>query len=79
KSGSLDYMASTDKVKRVGSFIVMDNYPFHVQVALSEEDYLARWERNLLTVTILFVLFDSASIFGFIIVKKSYKKEQSAI
>ncbi|MCG3715482.1 PAS domain-containing protein, partial [Aliarcobacter butzleri] len=79
KSGSLEYVASTDDQKRVGSFIVMDKYPFYVQVALSEEDYLARWERNLLTVTILFVLFVLASIFVFIIVKKSYKKEQIAI
>ncbi|MFY9109955.1 PAS domain-containing protein, partial [Aliarcobacter butzleri] len=79
KSGSLEYIASTDNEKRVGSFIVMDKYPFYVQVALSQEDYLARWERNLLTVTILFVLFVLASIFVFIIVKKSYKKEQIAI
>ena len=75
KSGSLEYIASTDNEKRVGSFIVMDKYPFYVQVALSEEDYLARWEKNLLTVTILLILFVLASIFVFIIVKKSYKKE----
>ncbi|MFY9093456.1 cache domain-containing protein, partial [Aliarcobacter butzleri] len=79
KSGSLEYIASTDNEKRVGSFIVMDKYPFYVQVALSEEDYLARWEKNLLTVTILLILFVLASIFVFIIVKKSYKKEQIAI
>lgn len=79
KSGSLEYIASTDNEKRVGSFIVMDKYPFYVQVALSQEDYLARWEKNLLTVTILLILFVLASIFVFIIVKKSYKKEQIAI
>ncbi|MCT7614215.1 PAS domain S-box protein [Aliarcobacter butzleri] len=79
KSGSLEYIASTDKQKRVGSFIVMDKYPFYVQVALSQEDYLARWEKNLLIVTILLILFVLASIFVFIIVKKSYKKEQIAI
>ncbi|OUD15932.1 PAS domain S-box protein [Thioflexithrix psekupsensis] len=45
-SGSLTYVASTDGVQRVGSFKRLDNYPFYVQVALSADHYLYRWEKE---------------------------------
>ncbi|WP_323660259.1 cache domain-containing protein [Aliarcobacter butzleri] len=57
KSGSLEYVASTDNEKRVGSFVLMGKYPFYVQVALSEQEYLAQWKKNLTIVTILLTLF----------------------
>ncbi|RBQ31615.1 hypothetical protein CRU92_05215 [Arcobacter sp. FW59] len=79
KAGGLEYIASTDKHKRVGSFIVMDKYPFYVQVAISEQEYLEHWKRNLLIVAILIILFILIAFLVFIAIKKSYKKEQTAI
>ncbi len=79
KSGSLEYVASTDNEKRVGSFVLMGKYPFYVQVALSEQEYLAQWKKNLTIVTILLTLFIVISIFIFLLLKRSYKKEQIAI
>ncbi|MDK2061889.1 PAS domain S-box protein [Aliarcobacter butzleri] len=79
KSGSLEYVASTDNEKRVGSFVLMDKYPFYVQVAISEQEYLSQWKKNLTIVTILLTLFIVISIFIFLLLKRSYKKEQIAI
>lgn len=79
KSGSLEYIESADNEKKVGSFVVMDKYPFYVQVALSEDEYLAQWEKNLKLVVIILILFILAAIFIFINFRKSYKKEQLAI
>ncbi|MCG3665016.1 PAS domain S-box protein [Aliarcobacter butzleri] len=79
KAGSLEYVASTDNEKRVGSFVLMGKYPFYVQVALSEQEYLAQWKKNLTIVTILLTLFIVISIFIFLLLKRSYKKEQIAI
>ncbi|MCT7912280.1 PAS domain S-box protein [Arcobacter lacus] len=79
KAGSLEYVASTDNEKRVGSFVLMDKYPFYVQVALSEQEYLAQWKKNLTIVTILLILFIVISIFIFLLLKRSYEKEQIAI
>ncbi|WP_151947842.1 PAS domain S-box protein [Aliarcobacter butzleri] len=75
KSGSLEYVASTDNEKRVGSFVLMDKYPFYVQVAISEQEYLSQWKKNLTIVTILLTLFIVISIFIFLLLKRSYKKE----
>lgn len=79
KAGSLEYVASTDNEKRVGSFVLMGKYPFYVQVALSEQEYLAQWKKNLTIATILLTLFIVISIFIFLLLKRSYKKEQIAI
>ncbi|MCT7584452.1 PAS domain S-box protein [Aliarcobacter butzleri] len=79
KAGSLEYVASTDNEKRVGSFVLMDKYPFYVQVAISEQEYLAQWKKNLTIVTILLILFIVISIFIFLLLKRSYEKEQIAI
>lgn len=79
KAGSLEYVASTDNEKRVGSFVLMDKYPFYVQVAISEQEYLSQWKKNLTIVTILLTLFIVISIFIFLLLKRSYKKEQIAI
>ena len=45
-AGALRYTASTDGVKRVGSFQTIEDYPFYVQVAVSEEYALAGWWRR---------------------------------
>lgn len=46
KAGTLEYIASTDSKKRVGSFIVMENFPFYVQTAIAEDVYLASWKED---------------------------------
>ena len=53
KTGTLEYIASTDGKKRVGSFIVMENFPFYIQTAISEDVYLAQWKNDLKIVAIL--------------------------
>ena len=79
KSSSLEYIASTDNEKRVASFIVMDKYPFYVQVALSQKEYLEQWKRNLIVVSILIFLFILGAFLLFLVVQKSYLKEQLSI
>lgn len=46
RSGTLTYTASTDGIERIGSFKVLDDFPFYVQVALAETEYLAGWWRQ---------------------------------
>ncbi len=45
-SGELSYTASTDGVKRIGSFQVLDESPFYVQVSVSQAHALADWWRR---------------------------------
>ncbi|QNM90151.1 response regulator [Aliarcobacter cryaerophilus] len=75
KSGSLEYKASTDKEIRIGSFLVMDKYPFYIQTAISEKDYLHQWRKNLTIATILIVLFIIASFLLFRTMRANYFKE----
>ena len=63
-AGSLRFIASTDARPRLASFRVLKKYPFYVQVALADEDYLADWYRQVAWVSVfavvlmvLFVLF----------------------
>lgn len=79
KTGTLEYIASTDGKKRVGSFLVMENFPFYVQTAISEDVYLASWKEDLKVVAILFVLFIFITFLIFFILNKSFKKEQLAV
>lgn len=79
KAGTLEYIASTDSKKRVGSFIVMENFPFYVQTAIAEDVYLASWKEDLKAVIILFVLFVFTSFLIFLVLNKSFKKEQKAV
>ena len=79
KKGSLEYIASTDGEKRVASYIVMNKYPFYVQVALSQEEYLKQWKRNLIIVSILVFLFILSAFLFFLVVRKNYLKEQLSI
>ncbi|MCT7638071.1 PAS domain S-box protein [Aliarcobacter butzleri] len=75
KIGSFEYIASTDSKKRIGSFLVMDKYPFYIQTAISEKEYLHQWKKNLLIATILIVLFIIASFLLFVIMRANYFKE----
>ncbi|MDK2084381.1 response regulator [Aliarcobacter butzleri] len=75
KIGSFEYIASTDSKKRIGSFLVMDKYPFYIQTAISEKDYLHQWRKNLTIATILIVLFIIASFLLFRTMRANYFKE----
>ncbi|MCT7516583.1 response regulator [Aliarcobacter cryaerophilus] len=75
KIGSFEYIASTDSKKRIGSFLVMDKYPFYIQTAISEKEYLHQWRKNLLIATILIVLFIIASFLLFRTMRANYFKE----
>jgi PAS domain S-box-containing protein len=56
RSGSLIYLASRDGVKRMASFKVLEEFPFYVQVALTESHYLANWHRQAVGVGVLALL-----------------------
>lgn len=57
RQGFLQYRATTDGYLRMGSFKLLDKYPFYVQVAFSEADYLDDWKRQAwLSLGILFLL-----------------------
>ncbi|MFW2516852.1 hypothetical protein, partial [Aliarcobacter butzleri] len=47
--------------------------------AISEQEYLSQWKKNLTVVTILLTLFIVSSICIFLLLNRSYKKEQIAI
>ena len=79
KTGTLEYIASTDGKKRVGSFLVMEEFPFYVQTAISEDVYLDSWKEDLKVVAVLFVLFIFITFLIFFILNKSFKKEQLAV
>lgn len=46
RQGELTYTASTDGIKRLGSFQVLDNFPFYVQTAMAQTHYLAGWRQR---------------------------------
>ncbi len=49
RQGTLAYVSSTDRVRRIASFSRLDDrFPFYVQVAFSEDHYLAVWRRQVL-------------------------------
>ena len=60
KSGTLTLNASTDGIKRLVSFIKLDQAPFYVQVAEAESHYLANWREQffgliLVALTLVFI------------------------
>lgn len=79
KIGTLEYKASTDSITRIGTFIVLEKYPFYVQVSISEHEYLKIWYRNFTIVAILMAIFTLCCIVVFIMLEQSYTKEQVAI
>ena len=46
RAATLTLTASTDGVDRLASFKVMAAFPFYVQVALAQDDYLAAWRQE---------------------------------
>ncbi|MFP4332297.1 MAG: ATP-binding protein [Campylobacterales bacterium] len=77
KIGELSYRATTDGVRRIGTFAVVEDYPFYVQVALSKDEYLAQWRDQATVVTILFVLFAIGLWIVTRAFQKSIQKEQN--
>ena len=75
KIGSFEYIASTDSEKRIGSFFVMDKYPFYIQTAILEKNYLYLWKRNLIISTILMILFIIGSFLLFRAMRVNYLEE----
>src|SRR5690606_18523422 len=67
RAGTLRYTASTDGMARIGSFRVMDRYPFYVQVALAEPYYLAVWWNEVRAVGVVALIVLGA--FGYAIVR----------
>ena len=65
RSGSLRYVASTDGVTRIGSFTLLEKFPFYVQVAYSADHYLAAWRRESLIIAGLALLLLLASAVAF--------------
>jgi PAS domain S-box-containing protein len=60
---NLHYAASIDGLPRVGSVRVLEYFPFYVQVALAEQDFLAAWRRQAAYASALTLLLLAA--FGF--------------
>ncbi len=54
--GSLQYVATTEGYRRIGTFRALIQQPFYVQVAFSEADYLADWKRQSLIFLGVFML-----------------------
>lgn len=67
RAGTLRYTASTDGMERIGSFRVMERYPFYVQVAFAESHYLASWWNEVRAVGVVALIVLVA--FGFAIVR----------
>jgi PAS domain S-box-containing protein len=79
RQGTLSYTASTDGIRKLGSFQVMETHPFYFHVAFAEAHYLADWRRQTaLSAVIAFLLMVSS----FLIMRRltrSQAAEQKAL
>ncbi|MGM0624123.1 MAG: cache domain-containing protein, partial [Campylobacterota bacterium] len=66
-NATLSYTATTDGVQRLGSFKVLDGYPFYVQVAFAHDEYLAPWKVHMAILTAIVLVL---SAFFVVIVRK---------
>jgi PAS domain S-box-containing protein len=79
RQGTLAYTASTDGVRRIGSFSRLDDrFPFYVQIALSEDHYLAAWRRLVLWIGPLFALVVLAFAMALVRLHKSNRLAEVA-
>ena len=67
RGATLAYTASSDGVDRIASFRKLDGYPYYVQVALAETDYLAAWQQQATVAGLLALAF--VLIFGWAIIR----------
>ena len=79
RSGSLHYTASTDGVKRIGYFHVLEDYPFYVQVAVSEAQALVGWWRHLWLMSGLAALVALGAVLGLRRWWQTQQVEQAAL
>ena len=63
REGSLQYLATSDGVRRIGSFKVLEHYPFYVQVAFAETSVLADWKRNASILTVVVLVLGGPALF----------------
>jgi len=79
KTGCLENITSSNGEKKVASFMLMEKYPFYVQVSIPQKEYLEQWRKNLIIVSILIFLFILGAFLLFLFIRKSYLKEQLSI
>jgi len=75
---TLTYKATTDGVMRLGTYKVLDEYPFYVQVAFAKEEYLAPWKTK---IVVLALMGTFLTLFFWVTTKKlarGYNKELDA-
>lgn len=75
----IEYESPIDGIKRFTSFIVMEQFPFYVQVSLSQDEYMINWRNSLIAKSIFLILFIVASVITFISMRKNYKNEQNLL
>ena len=78
KAGFLVYKASTDGQTRLGSFRILERYPFYVQVAYSEADYLEPWNQQTKILAGVFLLMGAPILIALIRLGKAQAREQTA-
>lgn len=78
QQGFLHYNASTDGKERIGSFRVLERYPFYVQVAFSETDYLAHWNQQTQILAGVFLLLGVPILFILMRLERAREREKTA-
>lgn len=78
REASLQYMASTDGEQRVGSFRVLDQYPFFVLVAFSESEVLANLNRQAQLLVGMFFLLGVPMLLILLRLERTRANEQAA-
>ena len=76
--GSLQYVATTDGLQRIGTFRVLEQQPFYIQVAFSEADYLADWKRHSLSFLGVFLLLGVPVVIFLLRLERARAREQAA-
>ncbi len=79
KVGDLSYVASTDGGVRLGTFKLLEGYPFYVQVALAKSEYLSSWMLSAKIVGFFSLLLPFGALIVARRVKESRESENRAI
>jgi PAS domain S-box-containing protein len=78
RQGFLQYVATTDGHRRIGSFRMLERHPFYVQVAFSEADYLADWNRQAQSLAGVFLILGIPILIVLLRLERSRAREQAA-
>lgn len=76
QAGSLEYIASTDGIARIGSFKVLPHQPFYVQVASKKAEFLAAWTRQTLVLVGVFGLLGIPALLLLIRLERATARER---